>query len=262
VGYDPELYDLVHTGTPGDVAFYVRASEGAEHVLELGCGSGRVLVALAEAGRRVTGLDNEPGMLEAARRRLAALPEEAASRVTLVEGDMTRFSLETCFDRIFIPFNGLYALLSRAAVTRCFRAVREHLGADGVLLFDGYAADEFHRTSRPEDFPEDRLDEVARVVHRGELLTVLERSRWDRARQTIEATYVYAASDGAVRHQASLAHRYVRRAELERALSDAGLSLIAVHGDFEGGPYDPGHGPMVVLAHRASRRRPSTRRRR
>lgn len=246
--YDPELYDLVHRGTPGDVAFYVRATEGASRVLELGCGTGRVVLALAEAGRRVTGLELEPAMLDAARRRIAEAPPEVAARVTLMEGDMARFELSARFDRVLVPFNGLYCLESPAELTACLRAVRAHLEPDGVLLLDAYAADEFHETARPRDFPSDRLDEVARVVHRGEPLTVLERSRWSRARQRIEATYVYRGEDGSVRYQATLAHRYLRRAELERAMEHAGLAIVAVHGDFEGGPYDPGSGSMVVLA--------------
>lgn len=262
VTYDPELYDLVHTGTPGDLAFYVRASEGGEHVLELGSGTGRVLLALAEAGRRVTGVELDPAMLEAARRRLARAPAEVAARVTLVEGDMAALDLGTRFDRIFVPFSGVYALPSRAKVTACFRAVRDHLSADGLFLFDAYAADDFHRSSRPEDFPDDRLEEVARVVHRGELLTVLERSRWDRTHQRIDATYVYAAADGSVRYEATLTHRYLRRAEIERSLEEAGLELIAVHGDFEGGPYDPASGSIVVLAHRAAPPRKKARRKR
>jgi SAM-dependent methyltransferase len=51
------LYALVHRGNAGDVDFYVRACAGAARVLELGCGTGRVLRAVAEVAGHVTGLD-------------------------------------------------------------------------------------------------------------------------------------------------------------------------------------------------------------
>ena len=52
-----ELYALTHRGTAGDVGFYRRACAGASSVLELGCGSGRLLKRLARPGRQLVGLD-------------------------------------------------------------------------------------------------------------------------------------------------------------------------------------------------------------
>jgi SAM-dependent methyltransferase len=248
--YDPALYDLVHTGTPGDVAFYVRMVAGAERVLELGCGSGRVLVAMAEAGCDVTGLELDEGMLEGARARVAGLAPEARARVTLVQGDMSDFTLDARFDRVVVPFSGLYCLSSPSRAASCLRCVRAHLAPGGLFVFDGYAADEFHARSRPEDYPDDRLEPVAEIVHEGEALTVLEKSTWDRARQRVDATYVYRTRGGRVRHRATIAHRYLRRREIEPLLDAAGLALVSIYGDFEGSPYDPAQGSLVVVARR------------
>lgn len=250
---DPDeaaLYDAVHTGTPGDVDFYVRLAEGAASVLELGCGSGRVLVALASAGVRASGVELERGMLDAARARAAG----AGVEVELIEADMARFDLGARFDRVVAPFASLYCLLTPERLASCLRSVRAHLAPGGLFAFDAYAADDFHDHMRPEDYPDDRLEPVADIAHGGEALHVLERSRWDRDAQRVDATYVYLTESGAVRHEQTIGHRYLRRPEIEPLLAQAGLALVSLHGDFEGGPYDPSNGSLVVIA-RAARRR-------
>jgi 2-polyprenyl-3-methyl-5-hydroxy-6-metoxy-1,4-benzoquinol methylase len=61
--YPAELYELVHRGTEGDVAFYRQTCADARSVLELGCGYGRLLEPLAELGIDVTGLERDPELL-------------------------------------------------------------------------------------------------------------------------------------------------------------------------------------------------------
>src|SRR2546426_9416057 len=74
-----------------DVAFYRDAArEFGDPVLELGCGTGSVAMALAEAGKRGTGLDLSQRMLERAGKKRAALHVEARERVHLVQGDTAR----------------------------------------------------------------------------------------------------------------------------------------------------------------------------
>ena len=244
------LYDAVHDGTPGDVEHYLRLARGASSVLELGCGSGRVLVPLAAAGLDATGIELDAGMIEAARARAAS----ENVRVTLIEEDMASFQLEDArarYDRVIVPFSGLYCLLTPERLASCLRAARAHLAPGGLFAFDAYVADEFHEETRPEDYPDDLLEPVAEIEHAGETLRVLEKSRWDRERQRVDATYVYVAADGSVRHVYTIGHRYLLRPEVEPTLARAGLSLVSLHGDFAGGPYDPSGGSLVVVARAA-----------
>jgi SAM-dependent methyltransferase len=245
------LYALVHDGTPGDVTFYRRMAEGARRVLELGCGWGRVALALAEAGHEVVGLERDAGMRAEAERRRAASPPEVRERLRFVSGDMADFDLGATFDRVFVPFTGIYCLLSDEALAGCLAAVRAHLAPGGRFVFDAYDADAFHAEARPEDHPDDLLEPVAEIEHEGEALTVLERSTWDRDAQRMEATYVYRRTDGTVRHEARIGHRYLLSPQVAPALEAAGLRLVAMHGDFEGTPHTPGGGSLVVIARRA-----------
>lgn len=83
-----EFYDHVrpYQQRP-DVDFYLRlARDTGGPVLEVGCGTGRVLVPTAQAGIEVTGLDRSQAMLQRCRERLAKEPPEVARRAQLVSG--------------------------------------------------------------------------------------------------------------------------------------------------------------------------------
>ena len=90
-----DLYDyVVPYAERSDVDFFVEAARAAGGaVLEVGCGTGRVLIPTARAGVSITGLDASAHMLAVCRERLAAEPREVQERVTLVQGDMRDFAL-------------------------------------------------------------------------------------------------------------------------------------------------------------------------
>jgi len=114
-----------------DVPFYLElAREAAVHgqrVLELGCGTGRVTIPIAQAGIEVVGLDSAPAMLEVARHKAAA----ARINVQWVTADMTGFSLKQHFGLIIIPFRSFLHLLTDAEQLACLRCVYEHLSLGG-----------------------------------------------------------------------------------------------------------------------------------
>lgn len=240
--YDAQLYRLVHRGNEGDVAFYGRACEGARAVLELGCGWGRVLRHIATAGRVVLGIDLDRHFLSEARARL---PPE----VHLLRADMARFALRVPLDRVIAPYGALYNL-DRQALTACLGCVRRTLAADGRFLFDVWNADAFHEESEPDDLADDALVPVVSVEHGGRAWDVFERSRWDRAARRVDSTYLYVARDGSETVQGRIAHHYLLSSELESLLADAGLELVDVRGDFEGGPFHHDADHLIVTARR------------
>src|ERR1700757_1413082 len=102
-----DYYDSspILTARTQDIPFYCTAArQYGDPVLELGCGTGRITLAIAEAGGRITGLDISERMLQQAAVKRAALPKEARERVHLAQADMTRFDLGVKFRTILIPF--------------------------------------------------------------------------------------------------------------------------------------------------------------
>ena len=83
----PDLYDLEHATYDDDLDFYRNLAQSVDQpILELGCGSGRIVVPLAELGHDVTGLDSSPPML--ARAAMAVEAAGVTDRVTLRAGSM------------------------------------------------------------------------------------------------------------------------------------------------------------------------------
>src|SRR5258708_34675961 len=101
-----DYYDAspVVAGRTQDIAFYRSATrEFGDPVLELGCGTGRVTMALAEDGYRVTGLDLSERVLERAAQKRAAFVREARERVRFVQGDMTGCDRAAQFGLVICP---------------------------------------------------------------------------------------------------------------------------------------------------------------
>jgi SAM-dependent methyltransferase len=137
-GPSAEYYDYVpvYAGRT-DVSFWVDAArESRGPVLELGCGTGRVLLPTARAGIDITGLDASPRMLAVLRQRLASDSPEAQARVRLVEGDMRSFDLRERFALVTIPFRPFQHLITVEDQMACLASIRRHLEPGGRLILD------------------------------------------------------------------------------------------------------------------------------
>lgn len=134
-----QFYDLDPT-FPDDLPFYRALLRPGFRVLELGCGTGRVLVPLAAECARMVGLDASPSMLEVCRRKVAAsgLP---ADRVSLVLGDMSRFDLGERFDLVLTPYRSFQDLVDERQVEGFFRCVAAHLTKRGSLILNVHHSD-------------------------------------------------------------------------------------------------------------------------
>src|SRR5258708_16206736 len=132
-----DYYDAspVVAGRTQDIAFYRSATrEFGDPVLELGCGTGRVTMALAEDGSRVSGLDLSERMLERAAQKRAAFVREARERVHFVQGDMTGFNVGEKFRLIIIPFRPFQHLAETHQQVNCLFCARKHLARRGRLI--------------------------------------------------------------------------------------------------------------------------------
>lgn len=134
---DGEYYDQAYRRRRHDVRFYVdlaRQSEGP--VLELGAGTGRVALAIAQAGVDVVGVEPMAPMLERAERRLSRLPARTRAHVELRRGSIERLRLRRRFRLVIAPFNVWMHLYTREQIERGFATVRHHLAPNGRFVFD------------------------------------------------------------------------------------------------------------------------------
>jgi len=122
---EAELYDIAFDWDVADeVGWLLERLGGARRVLEPGCGSGRIVAALAARGVQVVGLEISPAMIALAERRLGGGGGGGAARVVHV--DMSDFSLGETFDGAVCPI-GTLGHLSPHATARHLDCMARHL---------------------------------------------------------------------------------------------------------------------------------------
>jgi SAM-dependent methyltransferase len=248
-------YDYYETGSPGDTAFYLEQARAAgSPILELGCGTGRTLLPLAEAGLTVTGLELSPHMLDTARQKLAALDPEVRARVTLVQGDMRDFSLRGRFKLVTAPFRAFMHLLAAEDQRETLLNIRRHLSAGGRWVFNIF-------DPRPDLLTETggnawvmRRDSEFTDERTGRRVVVWYSRRYHPLSQVTEQDFILDELDDqgrvAQRSFSPLAFRVTFRQEMQYLLEMCGFRVEALYGDFMGGPFVPG-GEQIWVTKRA-----------
>jgi len=241
-----EHYDAQIAWPDPDLPLYREmAAESPGRVLELACGTGRVTLPLARQGATVTGIDISPHMLAVARRKLAAEPAEVRARVTLVEGDMSKFALPHACGLILIPFRSFQALLVRADQRGCLECCAKHLLPGGRL-----AINVFHpwlsklvalKSAEPHEY----------IGPSGEEVKAVSRVRFDFAEQTLTShiTYQITSTAGETRsHEHVLRLRYFFRFEMEWMLEACSFEVEALYGNFDRTPFTADSPEMIFVA--------------
>jgi SAM-dependent methyltransferase len=247
------IYDAIYAGRD-DARFWLTtaAFAGDGPMLELGCGTGRVLLPLARAGREITGLDLSERMLARCRAKVDAEPPRVRDRVRLVEADMTSFDLGRRFTTIICPFAGFQQLRTVEQQLACLDRCRSHLLPGGRLVLDlpnPDPAPPSHARDEPVD-GEATASEVDWTDGRRIRwwMTVVE---YDRALQVneCEVTYEIIAADGRTRRVTeTISLRYTFRYELEHLLVRGGFRIVALYGDYDASPFADESPAMIVVA--------------
>ena len=247
------IYDAIYADRD-DAGFWqaMAAAAGGGPILELGCGTGRVLLPLARAGYEITGLDLSAQVLERCGAKLQSEPPEVGDRVRLLRADMTSFDLGRRFAAIICPFAGFQQLRTVEQQLACLERCRSHLLPHGRLVLDLPNPD-----PAPAEYARDEPEEgeaTAQLVD----WTDGRRIRWwmtviyyDRSQQCneCEVTYEISEADGASRRLTeTIALRYTFRFELEHLLVRAGFRVVALYGDYDRSPFADGSPAMIVVA--------------
>lgn len=225
-----------------DAAFYqALAVESGGPVLELGCGTGRVLLPIAARGIVCAGVDASPAMLGQFRRK------PGAAAVTLVHARMESFDLAgQRFPLIFSAFRAFQHLDTVEQQLACLARVRAHLAPGGALAFDVFhpSLENMARDADPEA-PDLAFEREGRAVTR--FVTV----KRDRVHQLLHLTMRYvetAASGPPAETTVHFTMRWFWRYELEHLLHRAGFSDVAIYGDFDRSPVTRTSPAFVVVA--------------
>lgn len=232
-----DLYDHVPLYSDrADIAFFIEAAKTAgSPVLEIGCGTGRVMIPIARAGVRIVGLDASASMLDVCRRQLEREPADVRARVELVQADMRSFSLPQKFTLATIPFRPFQHLLTVGDQLACLGNIRRHLVPGGRLILDLFNPSIDWLANRPigEEVPDGEpfTTPDGRGVRRTSRTV-----KHDRFAQvnTIELVYYVTHPGG---REERLVHafgmRYLWPYEAAHLLVRAGFSVEHLYADYE-----------------------------
>ena len=243
------FYDLEFADFADDLPLLrAFAAHSGGTILELGCGSGRALVPLAEDGYAVTGVDRSPAMLALA--RAAADRAGVAGGVTLVEDDIRSLDRlgDARFGLAFSAINSFLHLETQAEQLAALGAVARHLRPGGLLVLDLFPP-----------HPDILNEYDGRMLHAGtyrdpqtdERIDKFSTSALDSAEQRIETIFFYdrLRADGTVeRTAAPFTFRYLGRYELQLLLERVGFGEIACYGSYDLDPFTAASDRLIAVA--------------
>lgn len=236
-----QLYDQVipYRERP-DVDFFVEeALESGGPVLEIGSGTGRVLIPTARAGITITGLDLSTHMLDVCRADLNKEPPEVQERIQLVEGDMRDFDLGSTYKLVTSPFRPFQHLLTVEDQLSCLDCIYRHLEPGGVFILDIFnpslksiTADNLGQEvgaepefTTPDGIKVRRFNKTNSRDHHKQILDV-------------ELLYYLTYPDG---REERIVHafqmRYLFRFEAEHLLARAGFEVLDLYADYQRSPH-------------------------
>ena len=243
-----DIYDAVYADLTHDLDFYVElARESGGPVLELGCGTGRVSLAIAREGVGVTGIDISPRMIAVAQDKAAR--RGLSDRCVFQSGDMAAVQLAERFAIVIMPFRSFQSMLTTEEQRQALARVRERLAPGGVFAMDTFNPDVNSLVG----------DNASLAYHLKDVerqptgtIVVWGQNGWDPVTQVNEVRLIIeeVSDEGVVerRFMRDFEQRYTFRYEMEHLLELCGFDLEAVYGDFDGGPVTEGSEDLVWVA--------------
>jgi len=239
----PELYHAHHSLHLEDLPFWrALASQTGDPILELGCGTGRVLIPLAQAGYKCFGVDRDPGMLQFLRTHI---DQRFTRNPYLVNADISLYSLAEQFALVILPCN-TFSTLNMSERQACLWCVRKHLRPGGIFAFS---------------VPNPELLEHLPAISRSELedeffhpITgnpVQVSSSWRRRKNTFVVIWNYDQlfPDGTVaRWTMDINHQRISVHDYLDEIRAASLQVQNVYGDFDRSGYTSESPNLIILA--------------
>lgn len=241
------FYDEDYRDYDDDIeAIVTLAAECGDPILELGCGTGRVLLPLVMAGHSITGVDISPALLARAAEKLRS---QGAANARLVEADLRTFDLpEKSFAFAFCTSNTLMHFTGADDQIAVLRNAARHLRPGGRLLIDLFNPD-LLRLFAVEGMME--LADRWRDAQTGAEVLKWSVRRIDVAEQLQETTFIYEEIFADGRTQRTVCPfilRFLWRSEAELMLQVAGLQVEDVLGSFDGDPYGSDSEHLILIA--------------
>jgi ubiquinone/menaquinone biosynthesis C-methylase UbiE len=221
-------------------------AEFGQPVLDVGCGTGRLLLDYLQQGIDIDGVDNSPEMLELCREKAAKF----GLSPRLYEQYMEDLHLPRRYRTILIPSSSLQLVIDPASVAQAMERLVAHLEPGGALVAP------IMTLWKLGDPLEDEWEKTARRAEDGATFRRVARSRFDPLTQceATEDLYQLIVDDVVVAeemHQRSPATRSYTQQEARELFEQAGLVNIQLFKEFTGQPVEPDDSIFTLVGRKA-----------
>jgi len=246
-----EFYDPINGSRIPDLDFFKDYAKKANgKILELACGTGRVLIPLAQAGYKITGIDLSTHMLDICRRKLAEQPADIKKRVNLVQANMADFKLKEKFALAIIPGRSFQILISPKDQESCLHLIAAHLVPYGRLIINVFNP-KFPRLFDPQ-YLQERQTRTNITLSDGRNVRVFDRivayHKNEQYNDVEEIYYVHHPDGKEERLVQSFPFHYFFRYEMEHLLRLCGFKVIELFGNFDKSPLSDDSPEMIFVA--------------
>ncbi|MCU0861006.1 MAG: class I SAM-dependent methyltransferase [Methanomassiliicoccales archaeon] len=240
-----KYYDVWYEDFTEDIEFYRTLAERAgSPVMELMCGTGRIMIPLADAGFEVTGVDLSSAMLDRLSAKVELIGGRVERNIEIVEGDVRSFRLDKRYRLAIVPFNSFLHLTNRKDQIDALENVSGHLEKDGVMALSVFNP----RFDRPENLLRHR---GTKVTSKGEIISKFEAQTFDMSHMTTTVHFFYDISrqDKEFRRvTTTMTLKLMTHHEMLELLDHCGFAVQATYGDYSFSPFRKSSELMAFVA--------------
>jgi SAM-dependent methyltransferase len=243
-------YDAAYTVKQDlvDLPFYLDlAKRYGGPVLEIACGTGRVLLPIARQGLAIDGVDNSLPMLRVLKSHIENEPSQIRRRITLHHGDMRDFRLRKKYPLVIIPFRPLQHMHTIPDQLKALTTAAFHLRKNGLLAFDVFYPNfELIATGIGQEIPDLEWQAGKDLVVR----RYFRKESGDKVNQNFSFSFIFRTYQGdkLVREESEpFMLSYYTYPHLKALFLLAGLESVAEYGSFAKTPLDNTADQMIFL---------------
>ncbi len=222
-----EDYDKIFNHTP-DIKFWLKLTKRKNGIIELGCGTGRLLINLCRSHSDVTGIDNSKEMLAVTKAKTTALP----GKVQLYKRNITRFNLRRTFNSILLINNTFNHLQTETDALKFITCLKKHMTLDTEFILETTPANilDFFKFNTPINWG-NYVDEED-----GKKVEVIEKSKYIIGNKLVRREWAHYKENKLLRKSFILI-RFYTPSEIQKLFANNGFSIIREYGGYNNEPY-------------------------
>ncbi len=220
-----ELYDEISTGVKGDLEFYLKEAKKANgSVLEVACGTGRILLPLLEAGVDIDGFDISNKMLQVLKKKA----EEKNLKVNVWKADMRNFKSKKKYDLIIVPYRAFNHVEKSEDQIKTLKNIKKHLKKGGRLILNFFYPD-FNFMAKKDG----KITKKVPISIKGKKYRLSEKVSYSPSEQLIRDDWLLEDLKGHKKKVLNFHLCYIYKKEFELLLRLAGYREWKVYGGFK-----------------------------